>query len=292
MPLIRIEDIADERIAAYRNVKDGDLRRTRGLFMAEGRFVVEQLLGDSRFEAESLFLSERAANAMGMGLERAPDLPIFVAKRAVMNEVVGFDLHRGCLAAGRIGEPLSCKDVLGEAEPSRRETFAVVEGMTNTENLGGVFRNAMAFGVRGVLLCPRSCDPLYRKAIRVSLGASLRLPFARIEDWPAGLADLRDRGTCVVALDPGHDAVPLSQLDRAIGDARRVALLLGTEGSGIGPEALAAADVKLKIPMVEGVDSVNVATAAAIAMQRLHERDLQGRDEAPPADPAARGDSA
>ncbi len=272
MPLIAVDDIADERLTAYRNVKDGDLRRAHGFFMAEGRLVVEQLLGDSRFTADSVFLSERMASAMTSAIDAHPDVPIYVAKPSVMNEVVGFDLHRGCLAAGRVGEPLTPAAVIGAASDDKGATFVVIEGMTNTENLGAVFRNAVAFGARGVLLCPRSCDPLYRKAIRVSLGASLRVPFARVEDWPRGLDALRERGGRIVALDPAPTAIDLAALDATLSADEPVGLLLGTEGGGLSTEARAAADLRVRIPMMPGVDSVNVATAAAIALQRLYER--------------------
>ncbi len=270
MARIAVDDIADERLAPYRNVKDGDLRREHGVFMAEGRLVVERLLEDSRFEAESVFLSERSANAMEDVIAAHPDVPVYVAKSAVMNEIVGFDLHRGCLAAGRVGEPLPVEAILGDRTGG--ETFVVVEGMTNTENLGSVFRNAMAFGVKGVLLCPRSCDPLYRKAIRVSLGASLRIPFTRLEDWPGDLSALRARGVRLVALDPSANAIELAELGDRLPPEADVALVLGTEGRGLSAEARAACDLHVKISMAPRVDSINVATAAAIAMQHLHER--------------------
>ncbi|MDP6979763.1 MAG: RNA methyltransferase [Myxococcota bacterium] len=272
MPRFAVRDIADERLAAYRNVKDGDLRRAHGLFMAEGRLVVEQLLDDSRFTADSVFLSERMAGAMASFVEAHPDVPVYVAKSSVMNEVVGFDLHRGCLAAGRIGEPLAASDVISAGLPDPGATFVIAEGMTNTENMGAVFRNAVAFGARGVLLCPRSCDPLYRKAIRVSLGASLRLPFARVADWPGGLDALRQRGGRIVALDPGSAAIDLSELEATLSADEPVGLLLGTEGGGLSDGARARADLRVRIPMMPGVDSVNVATAAAIALQCLYER--------------------
>lgn len=271
MPRIEIDDIADERLVAYRNVRDGDLRREQGLFMAEGRLVVEQLLRASRFEADSLFLTERAAAAMEETLAAYPAVPVYVAKRSVLNEVVGFDLHRGCLAAGRIGVPLPVEAVLAAGRAEAGAIYVVGEAMTNTENMGSVFRNAMAFGVGGVLLCPRSCDPLYRKAIRVSLGATLEIPFARFERWPEGLASLRDRGVRVVALDPAPDAIELEQLEQVLPPSEPVALLLGTEGAGLSEEARARADLRVRIPMQPGVDSVNVSTAAAIAMQRLYE---------------------
>ncbi|MCP4039766.1 MAG: RNA methyltransferase [bacterium] len=265
-----VEDLDDPSLSDYRNVRDADLRRSRGLFMAEGRFVVEQLVCGSRFRADSLFLTPRACEAMRPVLDGLPhDLPIYVAKQEVFNQIVGFDMHRGCLAVGRIGEDLSPLELISAA-PEGASLLVVLEGLTNTENVGGVFRNAMAFGADGVLLCPRSCDPLYRKSIRVSMGGTLRLPFARFDLWPDSLQRLREAGYRLIALDPREDAVPLSTLARSIGEGERIALLLGTEGRGLTQAALDHADCSVRIPMAPGVDSLNVATASGVVLQLLH----------------------
>jgi tRNA G18 (ribose-2'-O)-methylase SpoU len=141
-----------------------------------------------------------------------------------------------------------------------------LEQITSPDNVGGLFRNALAFGARGVLLCPRTCDPLYRKAIRVSMGASLLVPFARCSEWPAPLKLLREAGYRVVALHPGEDASPIATATAA---SERLVLLLGTEGGGLSESALAQADERVRIPMAPGVDSLNVATASGIALHHF-----------------------
>jgi len=272
MPAIEIDDIEDPRLVPYRNVRDAALRRERGLFMAEGRLVVESLLCQARFRADSVFLTARSHAAMLPFLtRRADDLPVYVAKRTLFNQIVGFDLHRGCLAAGVVGDPLSAETLI-ETARSAPSILVVLEGLTNTENVGGVFRNAMAFGATGVLLCPSCCDPLYRKSIRVSMGATLQLPFARFETWPDPLSQIRAAGYRLVALDLAEDAIALPELEASIELGDRVALLLGTEGRGISSAALSRVDCTVRIPMAPGVDSVNVATASGIALQALYAR--------------------
>lgn len=280
MPTIPVDDIDDPRLAPYDNLRDADLRREMGLFMAEGRFVVESLLRDSRFRADSVLLTPRAHAAMASFLSRfAGDLPVYVAKRALFNQIVGFDLHRGCLASGRVGSPLSCEALLAAVGEGPAH-LVVLEGLTNSENTGGVFRNALAFGAAGVLLCPRTCDPLYRKSIRVSMGATLRVPFARFDDWPGPLAMLRDAGYQLVALDLAEDAISLPDFETRFPVGDRVALLLGTEGRGLSEAALGRVDCSVRIPMAPGVDSLNVATASGIALHALHAR-VAHRDASP-----------
>jgi tRNA G18 (ribose-2'-O)-methylase SpoU len=272
MQTIWVENLADPRLADYRNVRDADLRRHRGVFMAEGRFVVERLLADSRFDADSLFLTPRAWEAIRPALaKRSQTAPIYLAKQEVFNEIVGFDMHRGCLAAGRIGKELRPEELVATFAPGA-SLLVVLEGLTNTENIGNVFRNALAFGVAGVLLCPRSCDPLYRKAIRVSMGSSLTVPFARFADWPGSLAGLRSAGYQLIGLDLAEDAVPFASLSSSIDLGERVALILGTEGKGLSTSTLKHVDHSVRIPMASGVDSLNVATASGIVLQFLHAR--------------------
>jgi tRNA G18 (ribose-2'-O)-methylase SpoU len=275
MQTIWVESLDDPRLADYRNVRDADLRRSRGVFMAEGRFVVERLLGDSRFSADSVFLTPRSCEAIRPALERWPQTaPVYVAEQEVFNEIVGFDMHRGCLAAGKIGEEARPHELIA-ALPEGPSLLLVLEGLTNTENVGNVFRNALAFGVAGVLLCPRSCDPLYRKAIRVSMGSTLTVPFARFEDWPGSLAGLGSAGYQLIGMDLADDAVSLSALvskSSSIDLGERVALVFGTEGKGLSPATLEQLDYSLRIPMAPGVDSLNVATASGIVLQFLYAR--------------------
>jgi len=184
---------------------------------------------------------------------------VFVADRAVMGAVAGFDIHRGAVAiAGRL--PLPPLDRLLDGA----RTIAVLEGINDHENLGALFRNAAGLGVDAVLLGPRCADPLYRRSVRVSMGHVLRVPFARLPSWPELRSALA--GFTVLALAPHPPSMPLSTVDPS---EPRLALLLGAEGPGLTAEALAAADARVRIPMASGVDSLNVATAAAIALYHL-----------------------
>jgi tRNA G18 (ribose-2'-O)-methylase SpoU len=171
---------------------------------------------------------------------------------------VGFDFHRGCLAAGDRPGDIPLESLLAA------RVLVVLERVTNPDNVGAVFRSALAFGAGGVVLSRGSADPLYRKAIRVSMGATLRVPFARLEEWPTPLARLGAAGFTIVALTPA------AVLDIAeLGRPERVALLLGAEGDGLGAAARACADVEVAIRMAPGANSLNVATAAAIGLHRL-----------------------
>lgn len=259
MRVLPVSDLSDPRVAPFRNLKDAALQRELGLFIVEGHRGVRRLLAGARFEAHSLFLSE------SMSAQMAPELaplservPVYVAPQALLDRITGFHIHRGCLAAAWRGSPHEVADLI--APGAETSLVVVLEGLANHDNVGGVFRNAMAFGADAVLLCPRCCDPLYRKAVRVSMGGVLRVPFARIPRWPEELGELRARGYTLVAMDPSGD--PPS----SAGLPARAALLLGTEGEGLSAPARAATDLRLRIPMAEGVDSLNVATAGGIAM--------------------------
>ncbi len=279
MRLERIESLDDPRVALYRNLKDGDLRRRDGLFMAEGRFVVETLIEHSRFRADSILLTPAVWSQLEPLCDRLElESPIYLAEQEVLDEVVGLNLHRGCLAVGRVGSVLAPAELLKEPihEPS---TLVVLEGLTNTENVGTVFRNAIAFAVDGVVLCPRCADPLYRRSIRVSMGGSLRVPFARASAWPGVLDELRSAGYRILALDPGPKSVELHELPPEVAQSDRVAWLLGTEGKGLSEESLERADWKVRIPMVSDVDSVNVGTASGIAFHYLYSRRREGERE-------------
>jgi tRNA G18 (ribose-2'-O)-methylase SpoU len=270
---IAVEDFEDPRIADYRNLKDATLAARRGRFVVEGPGNVEVLLARSRFAPESLLVSEKSWQKMRCRIEdQAPECPVYVAGQPLLDAIVGFPIHRGVLAVcERPSLPASDEllDQILEADPEAR--IVVTESVGNHDNLGGIFRNAMALGARAVLLCPRSCDPLYRKAIRTSMGGTLCVPFARAADWPAEIERLRGRGFRVLALDPGHDedrpATPLRTLDPMLPGA--LALLVGTEGPGLSDEALEQADQRIRIEMEPGVDSLNVAVAVGIALHAL-----------------------
>ncbi|MGH0036740.1 MAG: TrmH family RNA methyltransferase [Myxococcota bacterium] len=270
MRSVRIHSPADPRVDAFRDVKDADLRGRDDAFMVEGRLLVRRLVSDSRFAPRQLLLTATALDALREALEDLPDqVPVYLADPDTLNEVVGFDLHRGCLALADRGRAIGAGELLAAGRVPRPRLALVAEQLTNPDNIGGLFRNAMAFGVAGVLLCPRCTDPLYRKAVRVSMGGALQVPFARSEDWPGDLESLRARGWRVAALDPRGDSMEIGELAATTSDDEPVALVVGTEGAGLSPGALAAADWRVRIEMAPGVDSLNVATAAAIALHGL-----------------------
>jgi len=275
--VVQIEHAEDPRIADYRNLKDAQLARDRRRFIVEGRGNLRVLLDRSSFRPESILLSERAYHSLEAELPTGAEAPpIYRAEQAVLDGIVGFPIHRGVLAVCSRGEavdPMSLAKSLLAKEPAPR--IVVLEGLTNHDNVGGIFRNAMGLGARGIFLCERTADPLYRKAIRTSMGGSLVVPFARsargAQDDGAGigalLKGLRSLGFVVCALDPDPAGVDLLALEPA--GLGPVALLVGTEGEGLSEEALRASDYRVRIEMEAGVDSLNVSVAAAIALHRF-----------------------
>lgn len=252
----------DPRLAAYAHVGDPARLQAAGLFVAEGRLVVERLIEAGRYEVASVLVSPAAFDALAIRLARLP-ADVYVAPQSVLNATTGFNFHRGCLALAR--RPAA--PPLARFFDARR--LLIVEGVGNPDNIGGLFRAAAALDADGIVLDPRSGDPLYRKAIRTSMGAALRLPFGRISAWPGELAAFRDRGFRLIALTPDSPArtVAAAAAD-GLCDAR-LALMLGAEGSGLSREALAAADERVRIPIAPDVDSLNVVVAAAIALYAL-----------------------
>ncbi len=257
--MIEIDDPADPRLDDFRDLSTADRRPDRpggrGLVIAEGVVVVERLLS-SPYPVRGLLGVRRRVEALG-------DLPApaYVTSAEVMAEVVGFHLNRGVLAAAdRAPQP----DVADLVASSRR--LAVLEGVGDHENLGSLFRNAAALGIDGVLLGPGCSDPLYRRSVRVSMGHVLRVPFASAPNLAEGVELLRHHGFTVAALTPRPGAENLADAGLR---GRKVAVLLGSEGPGLTEEAIAAADLAVRIPMAEGVDSLNVATAAAIAFYAI-----------------------
>jgi len=260
VPTIAVDSLDDPRVAAYRDLQDATLRERHGLFVAEGQHMVRRLVAGGRFRPRSVLLTAAALEPLA-ALLATVDAPVFVAAPAVLRGVVGFDFHHGCVGLGERGAATTLADVLA----ARPAVLVVLETIANPDNVGGVFRNARALGADAVLLGPGCCDPLYRKTVRVSIGATLEVPFAPLVDWPADLARLRAAGFTVVGLTPDAGAVDLATLRRPA----RVALLVGSERDGLTPAARAAADVEVRIAMMPDGDSLNVATAAAIALHRL-----------------------
>ena len=267
MPVTDVRGVDDPRLAPYRDVPDAELMHARGLFVAEGRLVVRRVIEDGRFRVRSVLVNEAAARDLAPVLDALPPAtPIFLCQTADF-AVTGHDLHRGCLALVERPPATPISSVL--ASPT---TLVVLEGVTDPDNVGSVFRNAAALGAGGVLLSPTCCDPFYRKAIRTSMGAVLRVPYARAAEWPAALMDVRAAGFTLVALTPRQ---PSETLERYAAGPRssRLALIVGTEGEGLTPAVESAADQRVSIPMQADVDSVNLAVAVGIALFTLRARD-------------------
>ena len=264
MRAVPVDDPRDPRLDDFRDLTRADRRPDRpggrGLVIAEGVPVVRRLL-DSPYPLRAVLGVAPRIEALGADLAGSP-APVYVAGADLMASVVGFHLNRGVLAAADRAPVPAVPDVLAWA---RR--IAVLEGVNDHENLGALFRNAAALGVHAVLLGDGCADPLYRRSVRVSMGHVLRVPFAPLAPWPQALAALRAAGFALLALTPKPPSVPLGDLDPAA--LPRAALLVGAEGPGLTEAALAAADLRVRIPMEPGVDSVNLATAAALAFHHL-----------------------
>jgi tRNA G18 (ribose-2'-O)-methylase SpoU len=265
VPMIeRIDNPHDPRLSAYRELPDPTLVRARGLFIAEGRLVVRRVLEDRRWRVQSVLVNEAARTSLLALLEPVAErLPVYVCDASLFPAITGYNIHRGCLALVERPPGAPVDDVIAEAR-----TIVVLEAVTDADNVGGIFRNAAAFGADAVLLSPTSCDPLYRKAIRTSMAAVLRVPFARFDDWPQGLRRLSDAGFIVVALTPREPAQTLAHFARSP-RAKRVALVVGTEGEGLSRAVEQMADCRVRIPIEARVDSLNVAVAVGIALYEL-----------------------
>jgi tRNA G18 (ribose-2'-O)-methylase SpoU len=287
-PLVRVDNRDDTRLDHYRDLSDParriQLDPDQSVVVVEGRLAVDRLL-TSQFTVRSLLVDDHQVTAASdlVAATRARGAPVFVGSRAVVASTVGFALHRGVVAVASRPSPAGIGRLLADAtERSALEgappLLAVLEGLNDHENIGALFRNAAAFGVAGICLDPTCADPLYRRSIRVSVGHVLHVPFARLVPWPAGLHQVRAAGFVVAALAPrpardgGVPVLSLADLKARMsgsGHPVGVALLLGAEGPGLTDTALAASDVVVPIPMAGGVDSLNVATAAAVAFHAL-----------------------
>ncbi|EJN04445.1 RNA methyltransferase [Phyllobacterium sp. YR531] len=260
--IIRIADPADQRLAPYKNVRERDLVGREGRFIAEGKVVLNVLLANSSFAIESLLVIENRLAGLEEQIRLCADsVPIYCVSRTTMDAIAGFPMHRGILAVGSRENPLSLQAVIG----SLPETAVIVVlcGISNHDNMGSIFRNAAAFEADCIVMDETSCDPLYRKAIRVSVGAALKVPFAREETIEQIVKALQDAGFTIFALSPSG-AISIN----AIEPLARTALLLGTEGEGL-PLALLQELQTVRIPMSTSFDSLNVATASGIALSRL-----------------------
>jgi tRNA G18 (ribose-2'-O)-methylase SpoU len=262
MEIIRIDDPSDPRVAPYLSIRERDLAGRHGRFIAEGKVVLNVLFSAARFQAESALVLENRLPGLADTLRLAPaSMPVYAASQSVMDAIAGFHIHRGILAIGHKREA-DDPEALIASLPSRALVVVIV-GLSNHDNVGAIFRNAAAFGADAVLLDETCCDPLYRKAIRVSVGAALKVPFAVAPD-AGSIVGLLDRmGFNQVALSPSG-AADIRDAPRT----DRLALYLGTEGDGL-PESLMSRLKSIRIGMAEGFDSLNVAAASAIALHHF-----------------------
>jgi tRNA G18 (ribose-2'-O)-methylase SpoU len=256
-----ITDPDDERLDSFRDLNSidrrPDLPSGKGLVIAEGVLVVQRMLA-SPFAPLAFLGTDRRLAELEADLAGSP-APYYRVSAEVMAQVVGFHLNRGVLGAARRAPERSLADVVDGAR-----TVVVLEGVNDHENLGAVFRNAAGLGVDAVVFGTGCADPLYRRAVRVSMGHALLVPYTRATDWPGDLKALRQMGFRLLAMTPNSDAAPLAEAMATLRD-ERVAVLVGAEGPGLSRAALAASDVRVRIPMSRGTDSLNVATAAALA---------------------------
>ncbi len=262
--MTRPDDPLDDYRALNDPARRRQVERRGGYFVVEGLLAVEALLG-SHYPVRSVLATERRAERVrALVGDRAP---VLVRSGDEVAAVAGFDVHRGVLAAAERLPPAGLDETLGASR-----LVLVTEGLGDHENLGALFRNAAALGAGAVLLDPTTADPLYRRSVRVSLGHVLRVPWTRLAALPGALAGLRERGFEVVALTPGPDATTIDDYVAASGGpaaTRRIALVVGAEGPGLTPATLAKADRRVRIALAPGVDSLNVATAAAVVLHRL-----------------------
>jgi tRNA G18 (ribose-2'-O)-methylase SpoU len=262
--VIYVNDPADTRLSDFRAASDPELARTRNVFIAEGRRVVERLLTASSFETRAVLVTPSAMKSVEEAVAARPGVPVYIVSKDVMDDVAGFNFHRGCLAAGERPVPADWR-----TRTARARRAIVLERVGDADNVGAIFRSAAAFGADAVLLGPCCADPLYRKAIRTSMGAALTLPFADADPWPGALGELAAGGWAIVALTPAADATSLREFSSAT-RPQRVAFVLGHEGDGLTDTALATCEYRVRIPIRPSVDSLNVATAAAIALYELN----------------------
>ncbi|MDI7860636.1 RNA methyltransferase [Rhizobiaceae bacterium n13] len=262
---IAIETADDPRIAEFRALRDRDLTGREGRFIAEGTVVLRMLAGAhaaGAFMAEKiLLLKNRVQGVADILALFPPDIPVYVAESDVIDRIAGFHMHRGVLALGR---PMGCEGLADRLDALPETALVLVGcGISNHDNVGSMFRNAAAFGADVVLLDETCCDPLYRKALRVSVGSVLSVPFSRQGAASDILASLADRGFAIWSLSPRGSCDI-----REIPSARRIALVVGTEGEGLPPEILSAFQ-SARIAQVPGLDSLNVATATGIALYQI-----------------------
>ena len=271
---LSITDPQDPRLDDYVRLRETSLRRhletEHGLFIAEGEKVIRRAI-DAGFRARSFLLTKRWLGSLQDVVEQSPEVPVFVVTEQLAEQVTGFHVHRGALASLHREQRHRIEDIL----TMRR--LVVLEDIVDHTNVGAILRNAAGLGWDSALLSPRTADPLYRRSIKVSMGAVFSLPWARLEDWRGTPELLTAAGFMTVALSLAADAVELSQLAARITPNARVAVMLGTEGAGLSKRWSEGAAVRVRIPMFAGIDSLNVAAATAIACYALSSRGVTGQ---------------
>ena len=279
---IEIIDPADERVRDYFSLTDVALRRKlepeRGLYLAESEKVIRRAL-DAGHRPRSFLMGQRWLTDLSDLVAQAESdgVPVFVAEAAVIEAMTGFHLHRGALASmnrpplvppeALLQNAVLQNTLLHGASQQKHSRVVILEDIVDHTNVGAVFRSAAALGVDAVLITPKCADPLYRRAVRVSMGTVFQVPWTRIDPWPEGLKVLQDNGFTVAAFALTDEAVSLDDL--AADQPERLAVIFGTEGDGLSHRAVEGADLVVKIPMAGGVDSLNVAAASAVAMWAL-----------------------
>lgn len=268
MTIHYLESADDPRVADYTRLTDVHLRKLRepaeGMYIAESSRVLRRALAAGH-RPRSFFLAEKWLADLQDVFTAHPEVPVFVGSAGLLEEITGFHLHRGAMAAMERPAPVPLPELLAGA---RR--VAVLEDIVDHTNVGAIFRSAAALAIDAVLVSPRCGDPLYRRSVRVSMGTVFQVPWARLGDWPEDLQVLKDHGFTVAALELTGDAQDVDAV--AASDPDKLALVLGTEGAGMSATTLAAVDLAVKIPMRNGVDSLNVAAASAVAFWELRPR--------------------
>jgi tRNA G18 (ribose-2'-O)-methylase SpoU len=266
--LVSVDDPHDDRLADYVSLRDVELRKSleadQGFFVAEGEKVVRRAIA-AGLPVRSFLMARRWLGSLRPELDVAGDVPCYVVSETVAEQVTGFHVHRGALATLQRPPLPPVEQVIGAA---RR--IVVLEDIVDHTNVGAIFRSAAALGVEGVLLSPRCADPLYRRSVKVAMGAVFSVPWTRLPSWYDALPALSKAGFTTVALTPAADAVDLAELARRR-DVSKLCIVVGSEGSGLSGRWLNSADVRVTIPMSNGVDSLNVAAATAIAFYALRQ---------------------
>ncbi|WP_382305521.1 TrmH family RNA methyltransferase [Herbiconiux sp. UC225_62] len=265
MPVIRIASLDHPGLSDYAALTDVALRRilepAGGLYLAESSKVIERAVAAGH-RPRSVLLQEKWLPDLEWVAERFPEVPVFVASDELLERLTGFQMHRGALASMHRPVLPDPRELLAGAR-----TVVVLEDIVDHTNVGAAFRSAAGLGADAVLISPRCADPLYRRSVRVSMGTVLQVPWTRIGEWKDAAPMLHEAGFTIAALALGDDSVSLPEFTAT--RPERVAIVLGTEGDGLSRRALAAADVRVEIPMLHGVDSLNVASASAVALYAL-----------------------